>query len=86
MEQERRRNGDIQLEILTERVNNWMETTTEYRKSLCSKLDAIKNEVNKLPCSARIEHTKGIDQHIKALWVAVSAIFLASVSEWVKLK
>ena len=83
---ERRRNDDTRIDVLTERVENWMTTTTEYRKSLCSKLDEIKSEMDKLPCATRIEHTKGIDNHIKALWVAVSAIFLAIVTEWVKLK
>ncbi len=84
--EERRRNTDSQIDVLTERVENWMETTTEYRKALCSKLDKINDRLNELPCKSRIEHTKGIDQHIKALWACVSAIFLAIIAEWVRTK
>jgi len=50
----------IQLEVLTERVSNWMTTTTEYRKSLCSKLDSMNIRLDKLPCEARIEASKSI--------------------------
>ena len=81
-----RRSTDVQIEVLTERVENWMATTTEYRKSLCAKLDHINERMNNLPCKERIENTKSVHMQLKALWVLVSAAFLGVLSEWIKLK
>jgi len=84
--EERRRNEDTRIEVLTERVENWMKTTTEYRLSLCNKLDKITDRLDKLPCPQRIEQTKGIHTQLKALWILVSATLLGIIGEWVKLK
>ena len=81
-----RRQDDVRIGVLTERVENWMATTTEYRKSLCSKLDAIQKQINELPCPQRIEQTRGIHTQLKALWILVSAVLLGIIGEWVKLK
>lgn len=81
-----RRQDDVRIEVLTERVENWMKTTTEYRLSLCQKLDKINDRLDKLPCPQRIEQTKNVHMQLNALWVIVSAIFLGIISEWVKLK
>ena len=75
--EERRRNGDIQLEILTERVNNWMESTTEYRKSLCAKLDIINARMNELPCKQAEEFTKSLKNDIS--WLQRGAVGIISV-------
>lgn len=83
---EERRSGEVQVEVLTERVENWMKTTTEYRLSLCRKLDKINDRLDELPCPQRIEQTKNVHMQLRALWVIVSAIFLGIISEWVKLK
>lgn len=84
--EERRRDTDVQIEVLTERVENWMNTTTEYRLSLCSKLDKIQQQLHDLPCPARIEQTNGIKTQLKALWVLVSATLVGIIGEWLKLK
>ena len=83
---ERRRNEDTRIDVLTERVENWMETTTEYRKSLCSKLDKLNDRLNDLPCPSRVEQTKNIHTQLKALWILVSAGLLGIIAEWVKIK
>ena len=48
--EERRRDYDVKLDVLTERVENWMETTTDYRKALCGKLDLVTERLNQLQC------------------------------------
>jgi hypothetical protein len=84
--EEQRRNGDIQIEILTERVNNWMETTTSYRRELCSKNDRIISEIADikqtlatLPCPQRIEQTKSIHKDIGWLQKIVYTILCYSI-------
>lgn len=75
---------DGRIGRLEERVSNWMETTTDYRKQLCSKLDKIQTKIENLPCPSRIEHTKHIDFNLKALWAVTGGIVLAIIAEWVK--
>ena len=91
--EERRRNGDIQLEILSERFNNFADKydkdegkAEEWRGRFCTKLDKLNDRLNELPCPARIEQTKGIHTQLKALWILVSATLLGIISEWVKIK
>lgn len=77
---------DERIARLEERVNNWMETTTDYRKSLCFKLDKIQDKLDTLPCPSRIEHTNNINFQLKALWTVTGGMVLAILSEWIKLK
>lgn len=77
MPEDRRRNGDIEIEILTERVNNWMDSTTEYRKSLCAKLDSINSRLNDLPCKASAEERKSMKSDIA--WLQRGAVGIISV-------
>ena len=83
---EERRKDDSRIEVLSERVENWMSSTTEYRKALCAKMDILNEKMNNLPCKERIEHTKSIRLQLKALWILVSAGLLGIISEWIKLK
>ena len=90
---EDRRMGDVKIEVLTTKVEHWMETTTEYRKSLCTKIDgtnaridALVEKMNGLPCRERIEASKGVRLQLKALWILVSGALLGIISEWVKIK
>jgi hypothetical protein len=78
MPEERRRSDDVRIVLLTERVENWMATTTEYRKSLCAKLDIITERVNKLPCEARMEAAKGVRMQLNALWWIVALLITSS--------
>lgn len=48
-----RRKDDNKIAVLEERVTNWMESTTEYRKDLCRKIDIITNKLGELPCKER---------------------------------
>jgi hypothetical protein len=83
--EERRRNDDTRIEVLTERVSHWMESTTEYRKSLCAKndhiiaeIEAIKKTLAELPCPQRMEQTKGIKFQLNALWWIVALLITSS--------
>ncbi len=67
---------------LEERVENWMNTTTEYRHSLCEKINEIKvsvgkvvDTVNNLPCKERGEITKGQGVTNKLIWAAIGIVF-----------
>lgn len=87
---EERRN-DIELQVIAERLDNLKtqversdSMSLEWRGQFCRKLDIITAKIDALPCPSRNEHTKGIDQHIRALWIAVSAVFLGIAAEWIK--
>ena len=83
---EERRKDDIEIRVLRERVENWMSSTTEYRKALCDKMDKINEKMNLLPCRERVEHTNSIKLQLKAIWVIISAGILGIIAEWIKLK
>ena len=86
-----RRKEDSRIEVLTERVDNWMGSTTEYRKALCDKvdasnrkIDALSDKISLLPCRERVEGTKGIKVQLKALWLVTGGMVIAIISEWIK--
>ena len=83
---EERRKDDVEIRVLKERVENWMETTTEYRKALCAKIDIVVEKVNNLPCRERFENTKGIKLQLKALWALTGGMLLAVLADWIKLR
>lgn len=66
------------IEILSERLNTFMETTTEYRKSLCSKIDALNTKLDGLPCSKG--HDFHVDRQLGAIWWIVSICLIGMVS------
>lgn len=57
----------VSLARLEEKVTQWMETTTEYRQSLCSKIDSLYKRFDKLPCRERSLGTK-------LLWAALGVL------------
>lgn len=71
---------------LEERVSNWMETTTEYRKTLCHKIDVIQEELRELPCPERRGKYESLSVQVKAIWLFVVGIILSIISEYFKLK
>ena len=96
---EERRN-DVELKVIAERVDNLLKdvaeekvTSLEWRKLFCAKLDAVNMkldalalQMSALPCPQRAEITKNIHQQLRGLWIAVSAIILGIVAEWVRMK
>lgn len=55
-----------------------MDSTTEYRKSLCSKLDALNVKLDSMPCSKG--HDIHVDRQLGAIWWIVSACLVGVVS------
>lgn len=45
-----RRTDDRRIAVLEERIDQFCKTTTEYRKSLCGKIDIITDKLNGLSC------------------------------------
>jgi len=69
------------LAVLSERVGNWMDTTNEYRKSLCGKIDVIQDKLNNLPCEYGNARYQGLANQIKWLWGLLCSLVLLVVSE-----
>lgn len=63
------------IEVLEERVANWMTSTTDYRKDLCQKIAYITKKLDDLPCKERGEMYKGIKTTQRLLWGAVGIVF-----------
>lgn len=91
MSDELRRADDIQIKVLEERLSFFMENTTEYRKALCAKLDVVLKEIAdiredlaRLPCDARKPAWENVTAQIRAIWIFISAIVLAIITDWVK--
>ena len=73
-----RRADDSRIAVLETEVRNWMETTKDYRKSLCEKIDELKNEVktvmirlSELPCSERKSWYKSMEVRVGLTWGAI---------------
>ena len=75
---------DAQLAIarIEERIENWMRTTEDYRRTLCEKITELRigqngrsDKVNDLPCKARAEMYKGFGLTMKLVWTAIGITF-----------
>lgn len=56
---------ETSVDVLVERVNNWMDTTIGYRKILCEKIDCLDKKIavmndkmSQLPCKERVAECK----------------------------
>ena len=74
----------IEFKELQATVTQWMETTNEYRRSLCDKIEEVRDRLSQLPCRERFEMSRNIDKHISALWIFITGIVMAIVGSWVK--
>jgi hypothetical protein len=86
-----RRLYDENVAILKERVNNWMESTTEYRRALCAKIDLViskqndlSSRIDKLPCDSRKPMWDMVIRNVYALWAFVGVITITIIVEWIK--
>lgn len=70
--------------VLKSEVKQWMDTTTEYRKSLCYKIDLISNKLSNLNCAVHQERMGGLQNNLKALWVVTGGMVIAIIAEWIK--
>lgn len=68
----------ITLATLSQKVEGWMSTTTEYRLSLCDKLKDVTDKLNVLPCRERKGWYQGMSRQVAFMW-AVLAILIAAV-------
>lgn len=57
----------ISLARLEEKVNGWMDSTTEYRRNLTEKIDNLMSKFSHLPCKERGLGTK-------LMWGAIGVI------------
>ena len=68
------------LAAFTAKVTEWMEGTSEYRRSLCTKVDAIKQSIAELPCPQRKGMYESITKQIGFMWGLLSVIVLALIT------
>jgi hypothetical protein len=80
---EERRQDDRKIAVLEERVSNWMEGTSEYRKDLCRKIDIITTKLSDLPCKSREEITKNVKNEQNKIWLFINMIIVAIVGSWI---
>lgn len=86
MNERLRRMDDERIARLEERVSNWMEQTTEYRKALCAKLDKVMEKLDNLPCDLRHGRWESLNAQIKWVWGLLCAMIIAVVGEWINKK
>lgn len=70
-----------ELAVLASEVKMWMESTTEYRKSLCYKVDAIQEKLSNLPCEFGNARYSGLATQVKWLWGLLCSLVLLVVSK-----
>ena len=82
------------LAVLEERVKQWMDTTVDYRRTLCSKLEEMKNEnritqdkifawLESLPCKERKGWYNSMDKQVKTVWLALTLFAgLIGINMW----
>jgi hypothetical protein len=85
-----RRSYDKNLAVLEERVENWMSTTTEYRKALCAKLDVVLSKIDvineklaKLPCEEGEKTYKDLRFQLYSFIGVFSAILITVFIKWI---
>jgi len=81
-----RRQDYGKIAVLEERVNNWMNTTTDYRRSLCEKIDELRagqKEMNialgRLPCGERKGWYNSTNRQIAFMWVMIMLLTTTGV-------
>lgn len=79
------------IPVLEERIDNWMKTTIDYRKELCSKIQEVKDiqekifdKLEKLPCDKRGGWYQSMSKQVKIQWGLLMAVMTAFIYEWVK--
>ena len=73
---------EIRVEKFISKIEEWMSTTTEYRKCLVDKIDDINIRLNNLPCKERKGIYDSITTQVKWMWAFISAIILVVVSKY----
>ena len=76
---------EIEFAKFTAMVNEWMSSTTEYRKNLCFKIDELVKRFNDLPCRERKNVYIELQKQLSMIWVFLSAIVVVIVVEFIKL-
>jgi len=79
-----RRNGDKKIAVLEERLANFMDTTTEFREELNTKLDKILDKLSILPCKERIGLFDGMTKQVNFMWLVLSILLISLIASAAK--
>ena len=95
----RKENLNLMIEFASFKatMDEFMKTTTEYRKQLCIKIDKIDTalsnhitevteKINLLPCREQVGIYNSINKQIKYLWAIITGIMLAIINSWIRQK
>lgn len=83
MSDNERRELEIAFVEFKATVTEWMSGTTEYRKSLCSKIDSIIDRMNKLPCDKRSGFYDAVNRQLGIMWVIIGGVVVKILSDWI---
>ena len=72
------------IEVLEERVANWMNSTIEYRKDLCRKFDYVIKKLDDLPCKERKGIYDSVRGQLTVIWVVIAGVVGTLFVEWFK--
>lgn len=71
----------IQIAVLKERIDKWMDATIEYRKTLCDKISELKEGQIKmfqmlfdLPCKERRAWYSATNRQLLFMWGVITGI------------
>lgn len=88
-----KREDDNKIDVLEERLRNWMNTTTDFRNELTKKIEdidvkieSIRTKMESFPCDERRGWYTQTTNQLKALWIIVWMVVAAIIAEWVKTK
>jgi hypothetical protein len=89
-EERNRRTYDAEVAVLKAKLESFMETTTEYRKALCAKLDVVLSKIDvineklaKLPCEEGEKTYKDLRFQLYSFIGVFSAILITVFIKWI---
>ena len=91
MDEDRRRNEDTRLDVITERLDNLIKTrdredeiSLDWRNKFCAKLDILLTKLNGLPCERGEAEAESMKKDIgwlqKIVYTALCIIFPALIT------
>ena len=72
------------FEVFSAKITQWMDTTNEYRRGLCKKIDDIQNRINYLPCGERKNVYDSIKGQLAIIWVVIVGVVATLFAELLK--
>ena len=82
----RKNNRDVDIAVMGQKLDDFMEKTKDYRIVLFKKIDDLEKKVNAFPCDIRKGWMDNMSLQAAGLWCAMIMIFGTIVAQWAKSK